>query len=98
MVLKTEVIKFFKAGWPSLLFYTFYSLIALILEKLYPSGPCTPRLGIMLFLFLPAVTITLLIKVVLEIAIWQKPKHVSAIIHFIILLAMTCFFLFATLF
>lgn len=45
-----------------LLFYIIYIAIMLLIDKMTPSGPCTPRPGFFLFILLIPISILLLLK------------------------------------
>lgn len=77
-----------------ILFYAIYLSLALILEKISPSGPCTPSFGILMLIFLPIVTIILLIIFVINYFYNNKKQlKISILIHILILLIFSLYIL-----
>lgn len=85
----------FKSVVKTVLFYAIYIGLALILEKIYPSGPCTPSFGILMLIFLPIANVFLLIIFVVNY-FYNNKKHLklSIFIHILIILIFSMYFLF----
>jgi hypothetical protein len=72
------------AALPTLVFYFASFALGFLLEKISPTGPCTPGLGVLWFLFLPFISFGLLIKNSLG---WKGPNKVAATLHLIACIA-----------
>lgn len=71
----------FKIIRPTLLFYIVAATTVYILEKVSPSGPCTPGLGVLsFFLLIPIVVGLLLRNVYLTIKV-DKKNLIKVVIH-----------------
>jgi len=69
-------------------FYFSFSFIALLLEKLSPSGPCVPGLGILSFLLLIPISLVLCIYNFVKLKKDDSSNLPSAIIHLSVSLLM----------
>jgi len=78
----------------TIIFYVVYFSLAFILEKLYPSGPCTPSFGILMFIFFPFISVTILIISLINY-FYNKDKSlkISIFIHTILLILFLIYFI-----
>ncbi|MCE3076101.1 hypothetical protein [Chryseobacterium gwangjuense] len=76
-------------------FYIAYYLLSLLGEYFDKTGPCTPGLGILLLMFLPIVTLALLIVNLIKYYYYHE-KHLkySILIHGLVLLSLLCFYIY----
>jgi hypothetical protein len=72
----------------TLVFYISFGLIATILEKQSPSGPCTPGLGVLAFLLLIPISLGLCIYNFVRAKQNDRSNLPSAIIHLVFFLAL----------
>jgi hypothetical protein len=71
----------FKLIRPTLLFYVVAAATIYILEKISPSGPCTPGLGVLsFFLLIPIAVGLLLLNIYLTIK-GDKENLINVFIH-----------------
>jgi hypothetical protein len=75
--------------------YLVFFTVAFLLGKQYPSGPCNPGLDVLLFLFLPVPIITLLLFHLVKAANGNRSDGIPVMIHLIVLILYTLFFLFS---
>jgi len=70
-----------------LLCYAGITVLLISLEKIFPSGPCTPRLGITLFFILPWMIAAFLIGSTIQLFKGRQQYKIPVVIHLIALLA-----------
>ncbi|GEM_PF-1414512 len=71
----------FKLINPTLIFYVVTATIIYILDKVSPSGPCTPGLGVLSFFFLIPIVVALLLRNIYAAFTTDKKKFITAIMH-----------------
>jgi hypothetical protein len=81
----------FRYVFQSVLFYIAILSIVFIAERLEPSGPCTPSLGILLLLFFPLAMIFLVILNAIKFFTGKKANLYPLFLHIIMLI---CWFIF----
>jgi len=69
-------------------FYFSFSFIALLLEKLSPTGPCVPGLGVLSFLLLIPISLVLCIYNFVRVEKGDRSNLPSGIIHLSVFLVM----------
>jgi hypothetical protein len=70
-----------KDALPSLGFYLIYIAVVALLEKLDPTGMCTPGVGMVLVLLLPLFSVTLLLKNAFQVFIFHQPQRTAMLLH-----------------
>ncbi len=71
----------FKQFLPTLIFYTVAVAAIFILNRLSPSGPCTPGLGILaFFLLIPTIIALLLNNIYLAVKV-NRANTANAVLH-----------------
>ena len=76
-----KLIRFPKLIRPTLLFYVVAAATIYILEKVSPSGPCTPGLGLLLFFILIPIVLGLLLRNIYLTIKVDKANLTNVIIH-----------------
>ena len=77
----------FKILYPTFLFYLIAIVISIALDKIAPSGPCTPGLGLLSF-FLMIIAASLLIVKNIYLVFAKGKQYVAVVCaHFVLLLA-----------
>jgi len=71
----------FKLIRPTLLFYIVAATAIYILEKVSPSGPCTPGLGLLSFFLLIPITVGLLLRNIYLTIKVDRENLLNVIIH-----------------
>ena len=84
--------KALKSAFLTVLFYVIYFLTSTIAEQFQKSGPCNPGLGMIVLLFLPIITVILLIFNLIKY--YSQHKQYLKFSIFIHLLALLFFFSF----
>ncbi|MBT33065.1 MAG: hypothetical protein CMO01_25685, partial [Thalassobius sp.] len=78
-----------KNGIITLSFYGIYFLMAFLLEKALPSGPCTMGMGYALIFSLPIITVFLLIKNIFQKLKKDRKTKISISLHSLVIV---CFY------
>ena len=73
-----------KAVAPTILFYLLYAASGAFLEHLVHSNMCNPGAGMMLLFLLPLFSITLLLKNVFQVFVYNQPQQPVALLHFLV--------------
>lgn len=73
------------------IFYGITASAAYLLEKISPSGPCTPGLGVIIFLLAVPVAIILLCINLYKIIMGETEHIDSAIVHVIVIAVVMIF-------
>jgi hypothetical protein len=76
----------FKQIRPTLLFYALAIAAVYILEKLSPSGPCSPGLGVLAFFLLIPIVAALLIRNIYLTLKVDKVNFANVILHIVALI------------
>lgn len=71
---------------PTIAFYALFALIVFVLNKIAPSGPCTPGPGILLLLFLPIISIGLLVRNIFNALTKQTSNGRVILVHLVIMI------------
>ncbi len=83
-----------KCTLQTLLFYTLYIIVCIILEMIMPTGGHAPGVGLITFIFLPIVVLLLLIANIVNLINGKKQVKYSIIIHCIFLLVVLGVFIY----
>ena len=75
-----------KKGAFILLWYAAVAVLLISLEKIFPTGPCTPGLGIILFFILPWVIAAFLIGNTIKLVNGKQEYKIPRVIHLMALL------------
>jgi hypothetical protein len=70
---------------PTLLFYAIALTIVYLLDKISPTGPCTPGLGIISFMCLIPISIVLVIRNIYLAVKIDKSNFIVAIMHIVVM-------------
>ena len=81
-----------KKAFFAMLIYIVWVVLALIFDKMIPSGPCTPG-GIMFLFLIPIVAVTMLSLSIYKLIRFGKSHRTAFIIHLIICLIIGAFIL-----
>ena len=73
-----------KAVAPTILFYLLYAASVTFLERLVRSDMCNPGAGMILLFLLPLFSVTLLLKNVFQVFVYNQPQQPVAFLHFIV--------------
>jgi hypothetical protein len=73
--------KYYKNGVLTILFYILASLAVYLLNKVSPSGPCTPGMGALLGILMIGVSIALLVWNLIQVIFKDKGYLYSVIVH-----------------
>lgn len=65
----------------TILFYSTSGILIYVLDKISPSGPCTPSPGLFCFMLLPVISIILFFINIFQWFKKQKENSKSALIH-----------------
>jgi ACR3 family arsenite efflux pump ArsB len=68
---------------PTLIFYSIAAAMIALLEWLFPSGPCTPGLGVLSFFLLIPVSVGLLIRNVI-LTFTDRKYFTAVLLHLIV--------------
>jgi hypothetical protein len=74
----------------TLLFYLVSGISIYLMDKSMPSGPCTPGLGMLAFMFLPIVSLVLLLINSFKIYKGDKTNIFSALLHLLFIIGLLC--------
>ena len=79
----------------TIVFYLAYYLLSLLGEYFDKTGPCTPGLGVLLLIFLPILTLILLIVNLIKYYS-RNEKHLkySILIHGLVFLSLLCVYIY----
>jgi len=72
----------------TLLFYLVSWIVFYFLNKSFPSGPCTPGLGILGFMLLPIISFVLLVVNFIKVYKGDKTNFPSAFLHLIFIIGL----------
>lgn len=73
----------FRLTIPTLLFYAVAIATIYILEKVSPSGPCTPGLGVLSFFLLIPIAVGLLLRNIYLTVKVNKANLINVILHIV---------------
>jgi hypothetical protein len=77
---------------PTIAFYALSALTIFILNRMEPSGPCNPGLGILLLLFLPIISVGLLARNIFNALTKQTPNGRVIVVHLTIMIFFLLFY------